>query len=62
MINGNKFYLQSLLSLRDTLFRPVNRKLQNSNPSDKIMKMASQQIANGATCEVLLFPRKLREQ
>jgi hypothetical protein len=43
MVNGNKYHLQSRLSLRDALFRP-SREPQNSNPSDKIMKTVRQQI------------------
>jgi len=53
MVNGNEFYLQSPLSLRDAGFRPTSREPQNSNPSDKIMKTVRQQIANGFTWEVL---------
>jgi len=53
MVNGNEFYLQSPLSLRDAGFRPTSREPQNSNPGDKIMKTVRQQIANGVTWEVL---------
>jgi hypothetical protein len=53
MVNGNKFYLQSRLSLRDALFRPTSREPQKSNRSDKMMKRLGNKSENGVTWEVL---------